>query len=165
MHDYCVATYVWLGSEGSSIRAMSRVLPRIPVDVRELPIASADGSQTGQGTRVCTAIRLQPRKLYPHPFLTDITSVVVLCEVAGPSQREGHLDGGMRLEPDTTNNRAPCERIMQQAAASRPSFAVSQEYTLVDRVTNLPIGVLIFSYLLLVWQNFGNSAVCQASQI
>lgn len=45
------------------------------------------------------------------------------------------------MRPHPSNNRAPCEHVMQAAAEHEPVFSVEQQYTLLDPSTSWPIGM------------------------
>lgn len=151
--ESCLATYIWIGSDGGDLRSLARVLDGTPTTVSEVPMASADGSQTGQGTGALSSLFLQPKLLYRNPFYEGISAVLVLCETLAPSlapRAEGQLADVPHMLPHVTNNRAPCERVMREAAGSQPTFVVSQEYTLIAAATDLPLGAMI---LLSFWIN------------
>ena len=62
----------------------------------------------------------------------------MLCDTYQPPTAE---DGGFsELPPHPSNNRAPCQRAMQAAAASQPVFSCQQQYTLLNPQTHYPVG-------------------------
>lgn len=81
---------------------------------------------------------LKPRAVYPDPFRAG-NHVLVLCDVHTPPsvQDDGRIGDS---EPHASNNRAPAAAVLAAAAGVDPSFAVEQQYTLLDPGTRLPLG-------------------------
>jgi glutamine synthetase len=123
-------------SSGGDIRAFTRVLDSVPSDIKEVPVASCDGSHTGQAPKEFSSLFLQPRALYQDPFrgAPHICVLCDTCEVVGTS------NGEALLRPHPTNNRTPCEAVMQAAATQEPTFVIEQEYTILDAETRRPLG-------------------------
>lgn len=134
---HCYATYVWLGGDLSGdIRALTRVLDHAPADVCQVPIASCDGSCTGQASKQFSSLFLQPRALYPDPF-RGAPHVLVLCDVC---EAVGMGNGEASVRPLSSSTRLPCESVMRAAASQEPTFVIEQEYTILDAQNKLPLG-------------------------
>lgn len=137
---HCCVTYVWMAagdlSAGGDIRALTRVLDHVPTDISQVPVASCDGSHTGQAQREFSTLFLQPRSLHPDPFrgAPHVLALCDTCEACDASK------GGPALRPHPTNNRSPCEAVMQAAASQEPTFVIEQEYTILDPETKRPLG-------------------------
>jgi hypothetical protein len=132
----CVATYIWPGAEGATdIRTLRRVLQSTPTTVEEVPVACFDGAQTGQASIRFSSIMLKPVGLFHNTYEGE--GILVLCQTMDPP---GPQDKGAYISPHPTNNRAPCERVMSEAAASQPTFVVVQEYSIWDGLTQKPLG-------------------------
>jgi glutamine synthetase len=137
---HCCVTYVWMAagdlSAGGDVRALTRVLDHVPTDISQVPVASCDGSHTGQAQREFSSLFLQPRALYQDPF-RGAPHICVLCDTC---EAGGTSNGAPPLRPHPTNNRTPCEAVMQAAASQEPTFVIEQEYTIVDPETKRPLG-------------------------
>ena len=135
------AEVIWVGCE-LELHSMTRVLPCMPSGVQELPTWSFDGSQTGQAPEHCSVVYLKPRSIHPDPFRSNHGQhhILVLCDTFTPPQIEQDGATGQAV-PHSSNNRAPCEKVMEAAAGSDPQFAVEQQFTLLDPATNWPLGV------------------------
>ncbi|KAK9814059.1 hypothetical protein WJX72_000155 [[Myrmecia] bisecta] len=133
-----LAEYVWLGGTGADLHSKTKVLNFKPEAVEQLPTWHYDGSTTGQAPDGCGIVYLKPRAVFPDPFRGG-EHILVLCDTFSPPVVEG--DGLVAdMMPHATNNRAPCERAMQQAAGSDPVFSVEQQYTLLDPSSGWPVG-------------------------
>jgi glutamine synthetase len=147
----CVATYIWPGAQGASdIRTLRRVLQSVPTSVEEVPVACFDGNQTGQASIRYSSITLKPVKLFDNP-VGGLKDVLVLCQTMDPL---APADKGLYLSPHPTNNRAPCERVMSEAAASEPTFVVVQEYSIWDGLTDRPLGANLGIYITFITVGF-----------
>ena len=134
------AEVIWVGCE-LELHSMTRVLPCMPSGVQELPTWSFDGSQTGQAPEHCSVVYLKPRSIHPDPFrLPAGQHILVLCDTFTPPQIEQDGATGQAV-PHSSNNRAPCEKVMEAAAGSDPQFSVEQQFTLLDPASNWPLGV------------------------
>ena len=132
------AEVIWVGCE-LELHSMTRVLPCMPSGVQELPTWSFDGSQTGQAPEHCSVVYLKPRSIHPDPFRNN-GHILVLCDTFTPPQIEQDGATGQAV-PHSSNNRAPCEKVMEAAAGSDPHFSVEQQFTLLDPASNWPLGV------------------------
>ena len=132
------AEVIWVGCE-LELHSMTRVLPCMPSGVQELPTWSFDGSQTGQAPEHCSVVYLKPRSIHPDPFRSG-QHILVLCDTFTPPQIEQDGAPGQAV-PHSSNNRAPCEKVMEAAAGSDPQFSVEQQFTLLDPASNWPLGV------------------------
>eukprot|EP00891_Asterochloris_glomerata_P004849 jgi/Astpho2/4849/Aster-05785 len=131
------AEVIWVGCE-LELHSMTRVLPCMPSGVQELPTWSFDGSQTGQAPEHCSVVYLKPRSIHPDPFRSG-QHILVLCDTFTPPQIEQDGAPGQAV-PHSSNNRAPCEKVMEAAAGSDPQFSVEQQFTLLDPASNWPLG-------------------------
>lgn len=130
----CLAEYVFIGHTGSDLLGKTRVLPRAPRDINDIPAWHCEGLSTGNSSTA--SVHLQPRRTCPDPFRGD-GNILVLCDTYSPQVHPGEDLTG-RVHP--TNNRFPCSAVMEAASCSAPQFSVEQQYTLLEATNMWPIG-------------------------
>nr|AAB03492.1 cytosolic glutamine synthetase [Pisum sativum] len=116
-----IAEYIWVGGSGIDIRSKARTLPGPVSDPAKLPKWNYDGSSTNQA----------PGK--------DSEVILVICDVYTPAG-----------EPLPTNKRYNAAKIFSHpdVAAEVPwyGYGIEQEYTLLQKDINWPLGWPIGGY-------------------
>mmetsp|Transcript_6952 Transcript_6952/g.21153 ORF Transcript_6952/g.21153 Transcript_6952/m.21153 type:complete len:411 (+) Transcript_6952:81-1313(+) len=128
-----LAEYVWLGGlaaemstglprciDPTDIRSKTKVLPKKPKSVDDLPIWNYDGSSTEQAAGNDSEVLLKPVAIYKDPFRGG-DNILVMCEALKPN-----------MEPLPSNTRRKCAEIMDKTKDLKPWFGIEQEYTLLD---------------------------------
>lgn len=83
-----MAEYIWLGSTGSDLRNMTKVLDARPESAEDCPVivarvaACPDGSSPPEGA---AEVYLKPRKIFRDPFRGG-DHLLVLCDTFNPPQ-------------------------------------------------------------------------------
>lgn len=126
-----LAELVWIGGTGSDLHSKTKVLGSRPSSVSELPTWNIDSLPGPPGPAM-----LYPRRLIPDPFRGQ-HHIIVLCDCYC-APRTDNEELAARVHP--TNNRFPCSRVMEAAAAADPMFAVEQQYQLLDSSSHWPLG-------------------------
>jgi len=126
--------YIWLGGapeqyfSGFDIRSKTKTLNK-PAVLEELPIWNYDGSSTEQAPGSDSEVLIKPVAMFDDPF-RGYPHKLVLCEGFHPETKL----------PVKGNERAPCNDVMQKAAAEVPWFGIEQEYTLFKSGEKIPLG-------------------------
>jgi len=90
--------------------------------LEKLPVWNFDGSSTGQALGRDTEILIKPIACFKHPFMTQVPSIVALCEC--------YLPNG---QPTPDNTRYIARQVFHRDDATKkmaPWFGLEQEYVL-----------------------------------
>lgn len=124
--------YVWIGGNGE-LRSKTKIINKendtSDVKLEELPVWNYDGSSTNQAPGNDSEVLIKPRKIYRDPFSTNSKYILVLCDTWLP-------DGS----PHPTNTRVIAENIFNQKKELEPWFGMEQEFFVINRNNNFPIG-------------------------
>ncbi|KAL5560454.1 hypothetical protein UlMin_036665 [Ulmus minor] len=136
--DKIIAEYIWIGGSGTDLRSKAKTLPG-PVsltDPSKLPKWNYDGSSTDQAAGDDSEIILHPQAIFKDPFRKG-NNILVICDTYFPSG-----------EPIPTNKRHKAAEILGNPAvvAEEPWFGIEQEYTLLQKSQNWPLGWPIGGY-------------------
>ena len=123
--------YIWLGGK-LELRSKTKVI-NTPVTLDTLPIWNYDGSSTGQATGSDSEVIIIPRTLFTNPFKEN--SYLVMCDTYKPDM----------TTPLDNNHRHYANSIFNKNLDEKPWFGLEQEYFLIDRTTNKPLGFPINS--------------------
>ncbi|KAM0879661.1 hypothetical protein ACQ4PT_034084 [Festuca glaucescens] len=105
-----IAEYIWIGGSGMDLRSKARTLPGPVTDPSKLPKWNYDGSSTGQAPGEDSE---------------------VMCDCYTPAG-----------EPIPTNKRNAAAKVFSNpaVAAEEPWYGIEQEYTLLQKDINWPLG-------------------------
>ncbi|KAG2535777.1 glutamine synthetase root isozyme 2-like [Panicum virgatum] len=125
-----IAEYIWVGGSGMDVRSKARTLSGPVDDPSKLPKWNFDGSSTGQATGDDSEVILCPQAIFRDPFRKG-KNILVMCDCYAPNG-----------EPIPTNKRHGAAKIFSQpdVKAEEPWFGIEQEYTLLEKDTNWPLG-------------------------
>jgi glutamine synthetase len=134
--DKIIAEYIWVGGSGIDIRSKSRTISKPVEDPSELPKWNYDGSSTGQAPGEDSEVILYPQAIFKDPFRGG-NNIIVMCDTYTPQG-----------EPIPTNKRARAAQIFSDPKVSSqvPWFGIEQEYTLMQRDVNWPLGWPVGGY-------------------
>ena len=124
-----VAEYIWLGAR-NDIRSKTKTITsllRDETNSAKFPSWNFDGSSTEQATGEQSEVQLKPQKVFPHPFRGY--NFLVLCDTYT-------MDG----EPHPTNTRFNADTLFDKHQEKRPLYGMEQEYFLIDKKTQKPLG-------------------------
>ena len=128
---YCMNTcveYIWIGGD-NEIRSKTKVISKAIQYLTDVPIWNYDGSSTNQATTSESEVILVPIALFNDPFRDFLHDKLVLCETRTPDNK-----------PIATNHRYSANKIFQQNTQQEPWFGLEQEYFMIDKNTDLPLG-------------------------
>ncbi|CAN6298045.1 unnamed protein product [Urochloa humidicola] len=125
-----IAEYIWVGGYGMDVRSKARTLSGPVDDPSKLPKWNFDGSSTGQATGDDSEVILCPQAIFRDPFRKG-KNILVMCDCYAPNG-----------EPIPTNKRHVAAKIFSHpdGKAEEPWFGIEQEYTLLQKDTNWPLG-------------------------
>ncbi|KAJ1390725.1 Glutamine synthetase, catalytic domain [Sesbania bispinosa] len=125
-----IAEYIWVGGSGMDIRSKARTLPGPVSDPAKLPKWNYDGSSTDQAPGDDSEVILYPQAIFRDPFRRG-NNILVICDVYTPAG-----------EPLPTNMRYDAAKIFSQpdVVAEEPWYGIEQEYTLLQKDINWPLG-------------------------
>ncbi|CAN6287062.1 unnamed protein product [Urochloa humidicola] len=125
-----IAEYIWVGGSGMDVRSKARTLSGPVDDPSKLPKWNFDGSSTGQATGDDSEVILCPQAIFRDPFRKG-KNILVMCDCYAPNG-----------EPIPTNKRHGAAKIFSHpdVKAEEPWFGIEQEYTLLQKDTNWPLG-------------------------
>ena len=124
--------YIWIGGNGE-LRSKTKIINKgnddSEIKLEELPVWNYDGSSTNQAPGNDSEVLIKPRKIYKDPFSKNSKYILVLCDTWLPSG-----------EPHPTNTRVIAEQIFNQKRELQPWFGMEQEFFVINRNNNFPIG-------------------------
>ncbi|CAN1325522.1 Glutamine synthetase nodule isozyme [Linum perenne] len=125
-----IAEYIWVGGSGLDLRSKARTLEGPVNDPSKLPKWNFDGSSTNQAPGDDSEVILYPQAIFKDPFRKG-NNILVLCDAYTPAG-----------EPLPTNKRNNAAKIFSHpdVAAEVPWYGIEQEYTLLKKDVNWPIG-------------------------
>uniref|UniRef100_A0A6N2M0Y9 glutamine synthetase n=2 Tax=Salix TaxID=40685 RepID=A0A6N2M0Y9_SALVM len=125
-----IAEYLWIGGSGMDLRSKARTLPGPVTDPAKLPKWNYDGSSTGQAPGDDSEVILYPQSIFKDPFRKG-NNILVMCDAYTPAG-----------EPIPTNKRFNAAQIFSNpaVAAEVPWYGIEQEYTLLQKDINWPLG-------------------------
>ncbi|KAL0816621.1 hypothetical protein Bca101_073065 [Brassica carinata] len=125
-----IAEYIWIGGSGMDIRSKARTLPGPVSDPSKLPKWNYDGSSTGQAAGDDSEVILYPQAIFRDPFRKG-NNILVMCDAYTPAGN-----------PIPTNKRHNAAKIFSnpKVASEEPWYGIEQEYTLMQKGVNWPIG-------------------------
>nr|VDC93864.1 unnamed protein product [Brassica oleracea] len=125
-----IAEYIWIGGSGMDIRSKARTLPGPVSDPSKLPKWNYDGSSTGQASGDNSEIILYPQAIFRDPFRRG-DNILVMCDAYTPAG-----------DPIPTNKRHKAAKIFSHPNVAKevPWYGIEQEYTLMQKGVNWPIG-------------------------
>jgi len=125
-----IAEYIWIGGSGMDLRSKARTLSGPVTDPSKLPKWNYDGSSTGQAPGEDSEVILYPQAIFKDPFRRG-NNILVMCDCYTPAG-----------EPIPTNKRYNAAKIFSspEVAAEEPWYGIEQEYTLLQKDTNWPLG-------------------------
>ncbi|KAM0879663.1 hypothetical protein ACQ4PT_034084 [Festuca glaucescens] len=125
-----IAEYIWIGGSGMDLRSKARTLPGPVTDPSKLPKWNYDGSSTGQAPGEDSEVILYPQAIFKDPFRRG-NNILVMCDCYTPAG-----------EPIPTNKRNAAAKVFSNpaVAAEEPWYGIEQEYTLLQKDINWPLG-------------------------
>ncbi|KAJ9546063.1 hypothetical protein OSB04_025770 [Centaurea solstitialis] len=128
--DKIIAEYVWIGGFGMDLRSKARTLPGPVSDPSKLPKWNYDGSSTNQAPGDNSEVILYPQAIYKDPFRRG-NNILVMCDAYTPQG-----------DPLPTNKRHNAAKVFSHSdvVAEEPWFGIEQEYTLLQKDVNWPLG-------------------------
>jgi glutamine synthetase len=135
--------YVWIDGE-NNLRSKVRVIDRLHFDIDNIPDWNFDGSSTCQAKGDDSEIILKPCANFNTNYnnVSNVTiyesgisdfeymnHILVMCETYTPN--------GI---PCPNNHRVYANRVFNQALDEEPWFGLEQEYFIIDKKTNKPLG-------------------------
>ncbi|KMZ73369.1 Glutamate--ammonia ligase [Zostera marina] len=131
-----IAEYIWVGGSGMDMRSKARTLSGPVSDPSKLPKWNYDGSSTGQAPGEDSEVILYPQAIFKDPFRRG-NNILVMCDCYTPAG-----------EPIPTNKRHNAAKIFNNSAVAPEEtwFGIEQEYTLLQRDVNWPLGWPIGGY-------------------
>ncbi|KAK2430691.1 glutamine synthetase nodule isozyme [Trifolium repens] len=125
-----IAEYIWIGGSGLDLRSKARTLSGPVDDPSKLPKWTYDGSSTGQAAGDDSEVVLHPQAIFKDPFRRG-NNILVMCDAYAPSG-----------EPIASNKRFAAAKIFSHpdVVAEEPWYGIEQEYTLLQKDTNWPLG-------------------------
>ncbi|KAF3510567.1 hypothetical protein F2Q69_00003700 [Brassica cretica] len=125
-----IAEYIWIGGSGMDIRSKARTLPGPVSDPSKLPKWNYDGSSTGQASGDNSEVILYPQAIFRDPFRRG-HNILVMCDAYTPAG-----------DPIPTNKRHKAAKIFSHPNVAKevPWYGIEQEYTLMQKGVNWPIG-------------------------
>lgn len=132
------AEYIWIDGTTPTpqLRSKTKVLKKEEIftmgtssmGADSLAIWGFDGSSTNQAEGASSDCVLNPVFICPDPIRGG-DNILVLCEVLNPD-----------MTPHSTNTRKETELISEKYKIHEGWFGIEQEYTMLDPITNQPIG-------------------------
>ncbi|KAH7330754.1 hypothetical protein KP509_20G000200 [Ceratopteris richardii] len=131
-----IAEYIWIGGSGIDVRSKARTLAAPVIDPKQLPKWNYDGSSTGQAPGEDSEVILHPQAIFKDPFRRG-NHILVVCDSYTPA--------GV---PIPTNKRAQAAKVFSDPVVveEEPWFGLEQEYTLLQKDVNWPLGWPIGGY-------------------
>ncbi|WMV57772.1 hypothetical protein MTR67_051157 [Solanum verrucosum] len=150
-----IAEYIWIDGSGMNLRSKGRELGvwsgrdqgyrgwgedetlHGPVtNPSQIPKWNYDGSSTGQAPGEDSEVILYPQAIYKDPFRGG-NHILVMCDAYTPAG-----------EPIPTNKRFNAVKIFShpEVLTEEPWFGIEQEYTLLQKNLNWPLGWPIGGY-------------------
>ncbi|KAK4803688.1 hypothetical protein SAY86_003505 [Trapa natans] len=131
-----IAEYIWVGGSGMDMRSKARTLNRPVSDPSKLPKWNYDGSSTNQAPGEDSEVILYPQAIYRDPFRRG-NNILVMCDTYTPAG-----------EPIPTNKRHAAATIFNHpnVLAEVPWYGLEQEYTLLQKEVNWPLGWPVGGY-------------------
>ncbi|KAF7822188.1 glutamine synthetase [Senna tora] len=128
--DKVIAEYIWIGGSGMDLRSKARTISGVVTDPSKLPKWNYDGSSTGQAPGEDSEVILYPQAIFKDPFRGG-NNILVMCDAYTPAG-----------EPIPTNKRHNAAKIFShpEVAKEEPWYGIEQEYTLLQKDTNWPLG-------------------------
>ncbi|CAN0909878.1 Glutamine synthetase cytosolic isozyme [Linum grandiflorum] len=128
--DKIIAEYIWIGGSGLDLRSKARTLSGPVTDPSELPKWNYDGSSTNQAAGDDSEVIIYPQAIFKDPFRRG-NNILVMCDAYTPSG-----------QPLATNKRCAAAEIFNHpdVAAEVPWYGIEQEYTLLQKEINWPLG-------------------------
>ncbi|XP_078444311.1 glutamine synthetase cytosolic isozyme-like [Wolffia australiana] len=125
-----IAEYIWIGGSGLDMRSKARTIAKPVTDPKQLPNWNYDGSSTGQARGEDSEVILYPQAIFKDPFRRG-NNILVMCDSYTPAG-----------EPIPTNNRHKAAQVFNNPAviAEGTWFGLEQEYTLLQKDVNWPLG-------------------------
>lgn len=125
MSKKIIAEYVWIGGNGE-LRSKARTLDS---KCTKLPEWNYDGSSTNQALGHDSEVILKPKATFSCPFRKG-GNILVLCDTYTNDNT-----------PLKTNTRFEANRLFQKALYEFPWFGLEQEFFIIDKQTNKPLGM------------------------
>ncbi|VAH88331.1 unnamed protein product [Triticum turgidum subsp. durum] len=134
--DKIIVEYLWIGGSGIDIRSKARTVNGPITDASQLPKWNYDGSSTGQAPGEDSEVILYPQAIFKDPFRRG-DNLLVMCDCYTPQ--------GV---PIPTNKRHNAAKIFNtpKVAAEETWYGIEQEYTLLQKDVNWPLGWPIGGY-------------------
>ncbi|XP_019234691.1 PREDICTED: glutamine synthetase nodule isozyme-like isoform X2 [Nicotiana attenuata] len=125
-----------IDGSGMNLRSKARTLQYPVTDPSQLPKWNYDGSSTDQAPGDDSEVILYPQAIYKDPFRGG-NHILVMCDAYTPAG-----------EPIPTNTRFNAAKIFShpEVLAEEPWFGIEQEYTLMQKNLNWPLGWPIGGY-------------------
>nr|XP_010314231.1 glutamine synthetase cytosolic isozyme-like isoform X2 [Solanum lycopersicum] len=131
-----IAEYIWIDGSDMNLRSKGRTLHGPVTSPSQIPNWNYDGSSTGQAPGEDSEVILYPQAIYKDPFRGG-NHILVMCDAYTPAG-----------EPIPTNKRFNAVKIFShpEVLAEIPWFGIEQEYTLLQKNLNWPLGWPIGGY-------------------
>ncbi|RLN16479.1 glutamine synthetase cytosolic isozyme 1-3 [Panicum miliaceum] len=138
-----IAEYIWVGGSGMDVRSKARTLSGPVDDPSKLPNWNFDGSSTGQATGDDSEVILCPQAIFRDPFRKG-KNILVMCDCYAPNgepipTNKRHGAAKIFSHPDVKAEE-PWSMVFLMVHQSKFRFGIEQEYTLLQKDTNWPLG-------------------------
>ena len=130
MNSAKIVEYVWIGGN-NKLRSKTKVIYDEIYSIENIPDWNFDGSSTNQASGLDSEIIIKPKALFYDPFrnINAYNAYIVLCDTYKPN--------GVKLD---NNHRVWALNIFNQKLEEQPWYGLEQEYFLISKNTNKPIG-------------------------
>ena len=126
-YDRSIIEYVWLDNL-NEFRSKVKVTNLKINCLNDIPEWNYDGSSTAQAEGDDSEIILKPVYYTENPFFENSNSYIVLCDIY-----KNNL-------PHNNNTRYLANKIFNENLSLAPVFGLEQEFFLIDKNTNRPLG-------------------------
>jgi len=124
-----VVEYVWLDGN-NELRSKTRVFISKITSINDVSEWNYDGSSTGQADGTDSEVIIKPRALFIDPFRPKfMNALIVLCDTYKPNGT-----------PLKGNKRQWASSLFNQAFDEIPWYGIEQEYFLMNKKTEKPLG-------------------------
>jgi glutamine synthetase len=125
-----IVEYIWIDGSGLGLRSKARTLPGPITSPSQLPKWNFDGSSTGQAPGEDSEVILVAQAIFKDPFRGG-DNILAMCDNYTPAGK-----------PIPTNKRFNAAAIFSHPDVAKevPWYGIEQEYTLLQKDVNWPLG-------------------------
>lgn len=130
-----IVEYIWLGGK-NELRSKTRIL-QLDTNINlleQIPNWNYDGSSTGQVYGTDSEVIIKPCAIFKDPFKCE-NGFLVMCDTYKPNDT-----------PLENNFRPWAKQIFDKKLDEEPWYGIEQEYFIMNRKTNMPLGYPLDGY-------------------